>query len=91
MLESLPPGTRVVVLADRGFVRATFLECLRAQGVDFVVRIDRGTMITDREGRRFRWGRKGYNLENGWRTALVAAGVLWPASWSVSRLGPGRP
>ncbi len=59
VLRALLPRVRVVVLADRGFARATFLAWLQGQGADFVVRIDRGTVITDREGRRFRLGEEG--------------------------------
>ena len=43
VLRALPCGVRAVVLADRGFARATFLEWLRAHPAapDFVVRIER--------------------------------------------------
>ena len=56
VLAALPQGIRPVILADRGFARATLLEWLQARRVDFVVRIDRGTCITEPDGRRWKLG-----------------------------------
>ena len=56
---ALPPGTRPVVLADRGFARAPFLEALQQRGIDFVVRIDKGTCLTEPDGRRWKLGEDG--------------------------------
>ena len=43
VLGALPAGVRPVILADRGFARASLLEWPPARRVDYVVRIDRGT------------------------------------------------
>lgn len=56
---ALPPGVRPVVLADRGFARATFLAALKQRGLDFVVRIDKGTCPTEPDGRRWKLGEEG--------------------------------
>jgi hypothetical protein len=56
LLAVLPPGVRPVILADRGFARATLLEWLQAQGVDYVVRIDKGTCLTPLTGERRKLG-----------------------------------
>ena len=64
VLHALPPGVRPVVLADRGFARATFLEWLQAHptGPDFVVRVDKGTCLTEPGGHRWRLGAEGLAL-----------------------------
>jgi Transposase DDE domain len=59
VLAALPPGLRPVVLADRGFARATLFAWLGARGVDFVVRIDKGTCLTEPDGRRWKLGAEG--------------------------------
>jgi hypothetical protein len=48
-----------VVLADRGFARAPFLAWLPTHGADFVVRVNRGTCLTDATGHRWRLGTEG--------------------------------
>jgi hypothetical protein len=58
-VAALPAGTRPVVLADRGFARATFLAELERRGLDFVVRIDKGTCLTEADGRRWKLGEEG--------------------------------
>jgi len=45
-------GTGWVLLADRGFARASLLELLQAQGLDYVIRIDDHTAVYTAEGRR---------------------------------------
>src|SRR5262245_23278531 len=47
VLGALPPGCRPVVLADRGFARGALFAALRGRGVDFVVRVRRGTWLTE--------------------------------------------
>lgn len=56
VIRALPQGVRPVVLADRGFARATFLAWLQAHCLDYVVRIDKGTCITAPDGRRWKLG-----------------------------------
>lgn len=62
VLAALPVGCRPVVLADAGFARATFFQFLQAQGIDFVVRIDRGTVLTAADGTRTKLGTEGLRL-----------------------------
>lgn len=56
VLRALPPGVRAVVLADRGFDRADFLAWLQRQGVDYVIRVSKGTCLTAADGRRWKLG-----------------------------------
>jgi len=56
VLHALPTGVRIVVLADRGFARATFFTWLGQHRVDYVVRVNRGTMLTETDGRRWKLG-----------------------------------
>jgi hypothetical protein len=56
VVGALPPGVRPVILADRGFARASFLEFLQAEQLDYVVRLDRGTCLTDARGQRWKLG-----------------------------------
>jgi DDE family transposase len=65
VVGALPPGVRPVVLADRGFARAEFLAWLQQHGLDYVVRLDRGTCITEgavgpgtAPGRRWKLGQE---------------------------------
>ena len=54
--HEFPTAVRPVVLADRGFARASFLPWLQKRGVDYVVRIDKGTSMTEADGRRGKLG-----------------------------------
>jgi hypothetical protein len=56
VVRALPLGVCPVILADRGFARATFLEWLQAHALDYVVRIDKGTCILEPDGRRWKLG-----------------------------------
>jgi hypothetical protein len=58
VLRALPPGVRPVVLADRGFARAPFLAWLRREGATFVVRVTRGTCLTEADGARWKLGQR---------------------------------
>lgn len=57
--RALPLGVRPVVLADRGFGRASFLAWLQEQGLDYVVRITAGTGLVRADGSRWRLGTEG--------------------------------
>lgn len=81
VLAALPVGWRPVVLADAGLARPTFLQFLQAHGVDFVVRIDRGTVLTAADGTRTKLGTEG--LRPG-QLRLAAAGALWPVPRSAA-------
>jgi hypothetical protein len=56
VVEALPAGVRPVVLADRGFHRAGFLTWLEYRNLDYVVRLSKGTCITEPDGRRWKLG-----------------------------------
>ncbi len=58
VLRALPRGVRPVVLADRGFARAPFLAWLRRHGAAFVVRVTRGTSLTEPDGSRWKLGQR---------------------------------
>ncbi|MCA1837915.1 MAG: transposase, partial [Actinobacteria bacterium] len=55
----LPVGIRPVVLADRGFHRASFIAWLEHHRLDYVVRIKKGSCITETDGRRWKLGEEG--------------------------------
>jgi hypothetical protein len=59
VIAALPPGVRPVVLADRGFARAPFLTFLQEQGVDYVVRVNKGSCLTDARDVRTKLGGEG--------------------------------
>jgi hypothetical protein len=56
VIAALPRDCRPIILADRGFARQTFFRWLLDRKLDFVVRIDRGTCITDENGKRGKLG-----------------------------------
>lgn len=55
----LPVGVRPVVLADRGFHRAGFVAWLERHRLDYVVRIKKGSCMTETDGRRWKLGEEG--------------------------------
>ncbi len=59
VVQALPPDVRPVILADRGFARAPFLEWLQRQHLEYVVRVNRGTCLTDGRGHRCKLGEDG--------------------------------
>jgi hypothetical protein len=58
VVRALPKGVLPVILADRGFARAEFLEWLHQHHLSYVVRIDRGTTISLQNGERFKCGQE---------------------------------
>ncbi len=58
MLRALPPGVAAVVRADRGFARAPFLAWLPRHGAACVVRVTRGTCLTEADGARWTLGQR---------------------------------
>ncbi len=56
VVGALPRGVRPIVLADRGFHRAGFLAWCARHDLDYVVRLKKGTCITEADGRRWRLG-----------------------------------
>ncbi len=59
VVAALPTSVRPVILADRGFARASFLYWLQQHQVDYVIRLDKGTCIMERDGRRWKLGEDG--------------------------------
>jgi hypothetical protein len=59
VLDALPAGVRPIVLADRGFARGRLFARLRQRGVDFVIRVRRGTWLTEPDGQRWKLGSEG--------------------------------
>jgi Transposase DDE domain len=53
VIEALPPGVRPVVVADRGFARASLIEWLQQHRVDYVIRVKAGIHLTEAAGRRY--------------------------------------
>jgi len=51
LLNFLPENKRVILLADRGFGRATFIQFLLKRGILFSVRVRAGVKIRTRRGR----------------------------------------
>lgn len=62
VVRALPTGVRPVILADRGFHRASFIAWLERHGLDYVVRIKKGTCITEEDGRRWKLGEEGLKV-----------------------------
>jgi hypothetical protein len=56
VVRALPLGVTPVVLADRGFARATLLTWVEQHGLDYVIRIDRDTVISPARGPRWKLG-----------------------------------
>jgi Transposase DDE domain len=59
VVRALPEGVHPVVLADRGFRRASFVRWLQEHSLDYVVRIKKGSCLTEEDGRRWKLGEEG--------------------------------
>jgi hypothetical protein len=59
LIEALPMGVRPVILADRGFHRASFIAWLERYRLDYVVRIKKGACITGKDGSTWKLGEEG--------------------------------
>jgi hypothetical protein len=59
VLAMLPSGIRPLVLADRGFARAPLFQWLQERGVDYVIRVNKGTCLTDARAVRTKLGGEG--------------------------------
>ncbi len=62
VVRALPTSVRPVILADRGFHRASFLAWLKRHQLDYVVRIKKGSCITEASGHRWKLGEEGLKL-----------------------------
>jgi hypothetical protein len=58
VLAALPSSTRPVVIGDRGFGRASLIEWLKARRVDYVLRLKRGALISEADGRQWKLGKE---------------------------------
>lgn len=59
VIAVLPSGVRPVVLADRGFARAPLFQWLQERRVDYVIRVNKGTCLTDARDVRTKLGSAG--------------------------------
>ena len=59
VVEALPEGIYPVVLADRGFHRASFIRWLQKHEFDYVVRVKKGGCLTEEDGLRWTLGEEG--------------------------------
>lgn len=59
VVSALPEGVCPVVLADRGFGRASFIGWLQGHNLDYVVRVKKGSCITEEDGQRWKLGEEG--------------------------------
>lgn len=64
VVRALPEGVRPVILADRGFARTSLFAWLNAHGLDYVVRLNKRTCLTETDGRRWKLGEEG--MQPGW-------------------------
>jgi hypothetical protein len=62
VVRALPGSVRPVILADRGFHRASFLDWLERHRLDYVVRIRKGACISEASGHRFKLGEEGLKI-----------------------------
>ena len=53
-----------MILADRGFARTSFFAWLNAHGLDYVVRLNKRTCLTESDGRCWKLGEEG--TQPGW-------------------------
>jgi hypothetical protein len=104
VLKALPEGVRPVVLADRGFHRASFIRWLQRHDLHYVVRIRKGSCITDEDGRGWKLGQEGlksgemrwlggvrYGLYHGRpRDLLINVALCWRVPKSKLRRDPRR-
>ncbi len=53
MIDAPPSGVHPVILADRGYARANIFAFLKIHGLDQAIRVDKGTCMTEADGRRW--------------------------------------
>jgi hypothetical protein len=62
VVRALPRSVRPVILADRGFHRASFINWLERYRLHYVVRVRKGTCITEASGHRWKLGEEGLEI-----------------------------
>jgi hypothetical protein len=98
VLGALPSGVRPVVLADRGFRRAGFIYWLQRHGVDYVVRLSKGSCLTEADGKQWKLGEEGLASVDscaGSEGCVMAStmgvpetfGSTWPCAGGYPRAG----
>jgi len=81
VVQTLPAHVLPVILADRGFARATFLTWLQEHRLDYVVRITAGTGLVTADGSRWRLGTEG----------LRPGEIRWASNVRYGQRYQGRP
>lgn len=59
VVGALPEGVCPIVLADRGFRRASFIGWLQRHDLHYVVRVKKGSCLTEKDGHRWKLGEEG--------------------------------
>ncbi len=59
VLRALPSAVRPVVLVDRGFRRAGFISWLKRHGVEYVVRLSKGSCVAEADGKQCKLAEEG--------------------------------
>ena len=62
VVRALPTNVRPIVLADRGFHRAGFIAWLERHHLEYVVRLKKGSCITEADGSSWKLGEEGLKL-----------------------------
>jgi hypothetical protein len=106
VVRALPMSVRPVILADRGFHRAGFLAWLERHQLDYVVRLKKGSCITERDGNRtWKLGEEGlkpgelrfvegvrYGLYHGRpRELMINVALCWKVAKSRAAKEPDEP
>jgi hypothetical protein len=106
VVGALPMSVRPVILADRGFHRASFLAWLERHRLDYVVRLKKGSCITEKDGTRtWKLGEEGlkpgelrfvesvrYGLYHGRpRELIINIALCWKVAKSRAAKEPDEP
>ena len=105
VVRALPESVRPVILADRGFHRASFLAWLERHHLDYVVRIKKGSCITEADGSCWKLGKEGlkpgelrfvegvrYGLYHGRpRELTINVALCWKVAKSRAAKEPDEP
>ena len=60
--RALPISVRPVIVADRGFHRAGFIAWLKGHNLDYVVRLKKGSCLTEADGSSWKLGEEGLKI-----------------------------
>lgn len=73
--DALPKGVHPVILGDCGFARPNFFVFQKIHGLDYVIRIDKATCMTEIDGHRWKLGEEGTRREEIRRISNVRYAV----------------